>query len=170
MDLKVLSITGTWEPNDAERQAAWELYVELITRITVVPLPADHGLAREALNSMYSLFATTREILRRHGPDLAAPKPTGQYNFAYLAVAILNLVLRPTLERWHPELEAWENDRPEGTSRWQHERNWPRYREFRAELETTRSYLSRWAALLAKVNEIPDLSDAIPAVRAEAEG
>ena len=164
MDLKVFTISGTWEPNDAERRAAWELYVELITRITVVPLPADQGLMREALDSMYSLFGTTRDILRRHGPELATAKPEGQYNFAYLALAILNLVLRPTLERWHPELEAWESERPEGTSRLEHERNWPQFDEFRADLETTRSYLSRWAALLAKVNKVPDLSAAIPMI------
>ena len=28
-------ITGEWAPDDAERQAAWEMYVELATRITV---------------------------------------------------------------------------------------------------------------------------------------
>src|SRR4051812_5037483 len=93
LNLKSVSVTDTWEPNDAEREAAWELYIELITRTAVVPLPADRGLVWEALESMYSLFATTREILRRHGPDVAAPKPDGQYNFAYLAVVILNLVL-----------------------------------------------------------------------------
>ena len=32
LDLKNFKISGTWEPNDAERKAAWELYVELITR------------------------------------------------------------------------------------------------------------------------------------------
>ena len=38
MDLKLFSISGTWVPNDAERRAAWELYVEMITRIAVVPM------------------------------------------------------------------------------------------------------------------------------------
>jgi hypothetical protein len=27
----------TWEPNDDEQKAAWELYVELVTRTTTVP-------------------------------------------------------------------------------------------------------------------------------------
>jgi hypothetical protein len=43
MDLKLFSIAGTWKPNDAERQAACELYVELITRVAVVLLPAHRG-------------------------------------------------------------------------------------------------------------------------------
>ncbi|MGZ4618701.1 MAG: hypothetical protein ACXV3F_08230 [Frankiaceae bacterium] len=36
LNLHFLTISGTWEPNDAERAAAWELYVELVTRISVV--------------------------------------------------------------------------------------------------------------------------------------
>ena len=31
-------IGGFWEPNDTHRRAAWELYVELVTRIAVVRL------------------------------------------------------------------------------------------------------------------------------------
>ncbi|WP_370135611.1 hypothetical protein [Streptacidiphilus sp. EB103A] len=70
LNLHVLEIAGTWEPNDAERRAAWELYVELVTRVSVVPLGTDEGLLREALSSLYSLFGTTREVLRRHGPEV----------------------------------------------------------------------------------------------------
>jgi hypothetical protein len=40
LNLHVLLISGTWEPNDDERRAAWELYVELVTRMAVVPLVA----------------------------------------------------------------------------------------------------------------------------------
>ena len=59
-------VEQTWVPDDDERLAAWELYVELSTRITTVPLHAGTGLVREALSSLYSLFGTTREILRRY--------------------------------------------------------------------------------------------------------
>ena len=105
LNLHVLQISGTWEPNEDEGKAAWELYVELVTRIAVVPLGEQEGLLREALSSLYSLFATTRDILRRYGPDVAEPKPHGQYSFGVLAVAMLNYGLRPVLARWHPALE-----------------------------------------------------------------
>ena len=108
LNLYFLQISGTWEPNEDERKAAWELHVELVTRIAVVPLGADDGLLREALSSLYTLFATTREILRKYGPDVAEPKPDGQYNFGVLALAMLNYALRPVLARWHPALEEWE--------------------------------------------------------------
>lgn len=42
-------ISGTWEPDEAERRAAWELCVELITRVAVVKLGTAEGLLREAL-------------------------------------------------------------------------------------------------------------------------
>src|SRR3954466_2378808 len=95
LDLKVFSLKGTWKPSDEERAAAWELYVELITRVSVVPL--QNGILREALSSFYSLFAVSREILRKYGPRIAEPKPDGQYNFGFLTVAMLNFAIRPVL-------------------------------------------------------------------------
>lgn len=106
--LPFLEIRGTWKPNDAEQRAAWELYVEIITRVAAVPLAQTEGFLREALSSLHSLFQTTRDILRRYGPSLAEPKPDGQYNFGFLAVALLNFSIRPLLSRWHPALEDWE--------------------------------------------------------------
>jgi hypothetical protein len=162
LDLKIFSISGTWEPNDAERQAAWELYIELITRIAVVPLPAGQGLLSEALSSLYSLFATTRDILRRHGPSIAEPKRDAQPNFGYLAVAMLNIAIRPLLARWHPILDDWESSRPPGRSRAEHEQEWPQGPELRAELDTVQSVLTSYAHLLATACGVPDLSPAVP--------
>jgi hypothetical protein len=161
LDLKVFKVAGTWEPNEVERRAAWELYVELLTRVAVVPLPAGEGLVREALSSLYWLFATTREVLRRAGPQVAEPKPDGQYNLAFLAVAMLNFVLRPVLGRWHPALEEWEAKRPEGRSRREHEQAWEHVDALRAELEVTRQQLTYYAALLAAACGVPDLTAAV---------
>lgn len=54
-----------------ERDAAWELYVEVVTRIAVVELKPGEGSLREALSSLSSPFATTRDILRKYGQRLA---------------------------------------------------------------------------------------------------
>src|SRR3954467_8107829 len=93
LDSKVFSLKGTWEPSNVERTAAWELYVELITRESVVPLQG--GILREALSSFYSLFSVSRESLRKYGPEVAEPKPDGQYSLGFLTVAMLNFALRP---------------------------------------------------------------------------
>lgn len=162
LKLPMLEISGSWEPNEVERQAAWELYVELITRVSVVPLRADEGLLREALSSHYSLFGSTREILRRYGPQIAEPKRNGQYNFGYLAVAMLNYGLRPLLATWHPALDDWESRRPSGTSRLDHERAWSQAHQLRAALDETRHDLTAYASLLATACDVPNLLGAFP--------
>lgn len=166
LKLPMLEVAGTWEPNDAERRAAWELYVELVTRVSVVPLRADEGLLREALTSLYSLFGTTREILRRHGPQIAEPKANGQYNFGYLAVAMLNYGIRPLLTTWHPALEDWESRRPTDCSRREHERAFPQVDQFRTALNDTRLNLAAYADLLATACGVPNLLGAFPNNRA----
>jgi hypothetical protein len=158
----VVELSGEWEPNDVERAAAWELYVELITRISVVPLGPKQGLLREALSSLYSVFASTRDVLRRYGPDIAEPKPSGQYNFAFIAVTILNSGIRPLLARWHPELKDWEDRRPAGVSVTSHERAWPQAHALRAEIEQTRHILTDYAAALATACGVPNLLATIP--------
>ncbi|MFI8233466.1 hypothetical protein ACIGDI_32035 [Streptomyces sp. NPDC085900] len=162
INLHVLEISGTWEPNDVERRAAWELYVELVTRVSVVPLRAEEGLLREAMDSLYSLFATTRDVLRRHGPEVAEPKRNGQYNFGYLAVAMLNFGIRPLLASWHPALENWESQRPDDRSRRDHERSWPEADDLRAALQDTRRILAAYADLLASACGVPNLLEAVP--------
>ncbi|GAA3071405.1 hypothetical protein [Streptomyces glomeratus] len=163
LNLRVLEISGTWEPNDAERRAAWELYVELVTRVSVVPLRENDGLLREALSSLYSLFVTTREVLRTYGPEVAEPKRNGQYNFGYLAVAMLNYGLRPLLADWHPTLEDWETRRPADRSRRDHEQAWDRAGELRTALRDTRGILTAYADLLAGACGVPNLLAAVPA-------
>lgn len=163
VNLGFVELSGEWEPNDIERAAAWEVYVELITRISTVPLASGEGLLREALTSLYSVFDTTRMVLRKYGPDIAEPKPSGQYNFAFLAVTILNSGIRPLLARWHPALTDWEAHRPEGISFAAHENAWPQGDALRADIETARQTLTDYAAALATACGVPNLLDAVPA-------
>jgi hypothetical protein len=155
LDLRIFSIEGIWEPNDVERLAAWELYVELITRISVVPL--HDGIAREALWSLYAIFGQAREILRRHGPEVAEAKRGGDYNLGYLIVMMLNFTIRPLLSYWHPELSAWEARRSPATSIKDHEDAWPQINNLRSQIVHAGTILSEYAAVLAKACGIPDL-------------
>ncbi|MEW1736251.1 hypothetical protein AB0346_09925 [Nocardia beijingensis] len=152
--------SGTWVPDENERAAAWELYVELVTRIAVAPLEDGQGTLREALTSLHQLFAITRDILRRHGPGVARKPRRGRYRFGYLAVWILNAAVRPTLSQWHPELQRWEAQRPATLSVAEHEQQWPKSAELRRELERLRHLLLAYARVLAKVCEAPALIQA----------
>lgn len=150
-------IQGTWSPDENEQSAAWEMYVELVTRISVVELQPDEGLLREALSSLYLLFDTTRKILRKYGPSVARPKNSGDLSFGYLSVAILNTILRPVLSKWHPLLLHYEITRIDSTSTIEHERNWKDAPQLRQELNSARSVLVDFANLLAQVAEVPSL-------------
>jgi hypothetical protein len=151
-------MSGTWEPDEQERMAAWEMYVELITRTSIEPQAVGEGSLREALSSLYSLFGTTREILRKYGPAVATPKKGGDLSFGLIAVTVLNKVLRPLLTHWHPELADYESLRPGGVSPIAHEQAWPKAAEFRAALDEVRSTLRTYAGYLAEVAGVQPLS------------
>lgn len=150
-------VEGTWEPDKNERLAAWETYVELATRISTAELRRDEGLLREALLSHYSLFTETRSILRKYGPGIAKPRRSGRLSYGYLAVVILNTVIRPLLAKWHPLLSDHEAHRNPAVSPVEHERAWERQDELRAELAKTRSVLIEYADLLAQAAGVPSL-------------
>ena len=82
-----------WKLHDADKAAAWELYIELLTRIANQPLPQDHGDEKAALDSVYSLFPTTRDIIKNNGPKCI--------KFTQIAVVILNQRIRPFTAKWH---------------------------------------------------------------------
>ena len=149
------SVEGAWEPDETERDAAWELYVELITRISIVELKPKEGFLREALTSLHSLFATTRAILKKYGASVARSKSESSISFGYLAVAILNTVLRPVLAQWHPLLSDYEDKKPERISLIEHEKNWEKHAELGKALNDVRIILIEYADLLAQVADVP---------------
>lgn len=150
-------VSGTWKPDDGEKQAAWEMYVELVTRIVVEKLHPEEGLLREALSSLYSVFGSTRHILREYGPEIAKPKGGGNLSFGYLSVTVLNTVLRPVLAKWHPLLLDYESSKKNGVSPLEHEKNWSRGEELRQVLEDTRKRIVKYADTLGEVAGMPSL-------------
>lgn len=154
-------VGGEWQVEQPEQVAAWEMYVELATRIAVVPLGPDEGLLREALASFHSLFESTRAILRQHGPTVAkvprSASETGDISFGYLTTWVLNGAVRPLLARWHPLLEDWESQRQGTTSRLEHERAWEHHDELRLDIEATREVLVEYAWILSQACEAPAL-------------
>ncbi|MGZ4864973.1 MAG: hypothetical protein ACXV7G_11005 [Halobacteriota archaeon] len=157
VNLGVIGVEGNWAPDEREREAAWEMYVELATRIAVVELKPDEGLLCEALDSFYSLFQTTREILKKYSPSVARPKGKDAISFGHIAVAVLNQVIRPVLAKWHPLLVDYENKRSPSVSIAEHEQNWLEAPTLRRELNDTRLVLIRYADTLAEVAGVPSL-------------
>ena len=128
-----------WTPKDADKNAAWALYIELLTRITTQPLPTEHGDEGTALDSVYSLFAITREVIKEHGPDCI--------NFTKIAIVVLNQVVRPFTAKWHRKSVAGDFERESERA------------AFRAELAALQVELRKYSRMLADIAEVEDLTD-----------
>lgn len=161
LNLGIFKISGKWKPKESERKAAWELYVELVTRISVMELKKGHGLLTEALNSLYSIFSTTREILKKGGPDLARPQEGAEYSLGRLAINILNFELRPLLSEWHPLLLDYEIHKPINESIKSYEDKWEFNETLRKKLDETRKNLIKYAKYLALAAEVESIQDEI---------
>jgi hypothetical protein len=153
----LFSLKGTWEPDEQEVEAAWEMYIELATRISTQKLGEDEGILREALDSLHQLFPITRGILKQHGPTVARKKGDGNHSFAELAIYVLNYAIRPVLAKWHPLLQAHEATRPDEASIVEHEGKWERAPELRDVLDELRLALLDYANLLADVAGVEPL-------------
>lgn len=128
-----------WAPDDPDRNAAWELYVELLTRITTQRLPEGHGDEQTALDSVFSLFKTTRDVLKRNGRGCA--------QFTRIAVIVLNQIVRPFTAKWHKlSIEkAFEDNEKCGT--------------FRSELTDLQNDLLNYTKMLADMADVEDLTE-----------
>lgn len=160
VEVSFLGIKGSWIADRKQQTAAWEMYVELVTRIAVQKLGPEEGLIREALSSLYALFGETRRILRAYGPSVAQTLPGSETSFGQIAIQVLNGVLRPVLAKWHPLLRAHEALKPPDVSPREHERSWEQHIELRQELEQARIELAHYADLLASASGITSLHTA----------
>ena len=123
----------------ADQEAAWELYIEMLTRIVTQPLPYNVGDDKTALDSVYSLFPITREILRRRGRSTI--------KFSMIAIPVLNQIVRPFTAKWHGESLAGAFDDDD------------KCREFRQELASLQDQLRNYNRMLAEIAGVEDLTD-----------
>ena len=121
-----------------DQTAAWDMYVELITRITTQSLDDTDGDEETALNSIYQLFPITREILKSKGRNAE--------NFSKIAIIVLNQIIRPFTAKWHKKkLTGAFSNQDECIL-------------FRTELKQLQSELICYSKLLAEVAKVEDLS------------
>jgi hypothetical protein len=98
--------------SEDDRQCAWELYTEIVTRVAVVG-KRDDGTCEdfsgelyvESLDSLYNFFRECRGIMRRF--PVGKLKEAKQEHLGVLINRILNDVFRPFLEKWNGSFRAW---------------------------------------------------------------
>jgi len=127
-----------WTPSEPDKKAAWDLYIELLTRITTQGLGTEHGNESAALASVFSLFSTTREIIKDNGKDCI--------EFTKIAVVILNQKVRPFTAKWHKISVEGGFENSENCM------------EFRNELIELQRVLSIYTQMLADMAGVEDLT------------
>lgn len=139
LKIKIGFLEMEWVPRDEDKSAAWELYVELLTRVTTQQLAPAQGTEKAALDSIYQIFPLTREIIKRNGRHCV--------NFSKIAVVVLNQMVRPFTTKWHASLEGPATLTPDQAC------------AFRVELLHLQSDLLKYARLLADMAGVEDLTD-----------
>jgi hypothetical protein len=84
---------GRLVPTAADGTAAWQLYVELSTRISVAALRRREGDEAAALDSLYKLFLRQRELVTQNGQ--------GAPVFVALVSLVFETRVRPFTGYWH---------------------------------------------------------------------
>ena len=93
LKIKTPFLDMEWKPQDEDKAAAWDLYIELLTRITTQSLYFEHGDEKTALTSVYSVFGITRDVMKNNGRNC--------FEFTKIAIVVLNQVIRPFTAKWH---------------------------------------------------------------------
>ncbi len=139
LKIKAPFLEAEWQPKDVDKDAAWELYIELLTRITTQYLEPEHGDEQTALESVHALFDLTREVIKRKGRHCI--------EFTKIAIVVLNQVIRPFTAKWHRlSLQGAFQDKD-------------LCGQFRDELSDLQALLRTYTKMLADMADVEDLTE-----------
>lgn len=139
LKIKTPFLEMDWNPSEPDKDAAWELYIELLTRIATQKLPDKDGDEKTALDSIHSLFGITRTIIKSYGRKCI--------EFTKIAVVVLNQIIRPFTAKWHKI--SIKNNFKDAKVR----------KEFRTELSQLQKKLVIYTKMLADMAGVEDLSE-----------
>ena len=139
LKVKTPILEMNWEPSDPDKNAAWDLYVELLTRITTQRLPEESGIEKAALESVHKIFELTRTTLKEHGRKAE--------NFTRIAIIVLNQVIRPFTAKWHRLSEQGAFD------------NGEKCIEFRDDLSQLQNKLRAYTKMLSELADVEDMTE-----------
>lgn len=133
LDFGVVKLTGKLSEQD--RQCAWQLYAEIVTRVAVSGKRRDATSADfsgevlvESLASLHAFFQEARTIMKSF--PVGKLKEKQQSHLGTLIHDLLADVLRPFLEKWQADLRSWWEAQNRPAESWfDIQKNYPRYDE-----------------------------------------
>lgn len=136
LKIKTPFLDMEWKPQDEDKAAAWELYIELLTRITTQPLDDTHGDEEAALKSIFAIFPLTREVIKKNGRHCI--------EFTKITIIVLNQIIRPFTAKWHRlSMQGAFSDEN-------------KCKEFRSELSQLQSTLNVYTKMLGDMAGVED--------------
>lgn len=139
LKIKTPFLDMEWKPQDEDKNAAWDLYIELLTRITTQPLLKEEGDELTALESIHSLFPITREVIKNNGRHCI--------EFTKIAIVVLNQIIRPFTAKWHKLSLQGAFELPDKCNC------------FRNELSELQEDLKVYTKMLANMADVEDLTE-----------
>jgi hypothetical protein len=164
INLGIVSIGG--ELSEEDRQCAWELYCEMVSRVAVVGKEDERGklvftgeVYSQSLDSLHAFVQEARALMRRY-PVGRIPAGDAQNHLGFFIAALLELVIRPFLERWQAVYrDWWDNASAEGARRSPFERQeaFPELQTMLSDWRTLRRFCRLAAKDLTETFALPDV-------------
>jgi hypothetical protein len=132
LNFGILKLSGKLSEQD--RQCAWQLYTEIVTRVAVSGKRRDATSADftgevlvESLASLHAFFQEAREIMKSF--PVGKLKEKQQSHLGTLIHDLLADVLRPFLEKWQAHLRSWWDSQDKAEDWFELQKKYPRYDE-----------------------------------------
>jgi len=158
INLGIFKVGGDF--SDDDRQCAWELYTEIVTRLAVhgrtnldVPLEEqfEGELLTESFSSLYAFFREMRGIMRKF--PVGKIECIDEYHLGKFTCAIMNDILRPFLEKWQGDFRHWfdvESRKRQSDSPFLIQKDYPQLKELLKGWSDLRSLMQSVSQTLAR--------------------
>jgi len=155
------------EISEEDRQCAWELYCELISRVALMGKEDARGelvftgeLYDQSLDSLYAFFCEARGLMRRY-PVGRIKSESAQNHFGFFIAALLEVVIRPSLEQWQASYRHWwcqECEHFPQASPFERQEGYPQLEKMLEDWRVVRRFCRSAAKELTEQFKLPDVT------------
>jgi hypothetical protein len=147
-----------FRPNNADRQIAYALWVELSTRKLGLDIDFEHDVLAEIYDSWYNFFSVTRDLVK--AVPVTQVKRESTQAIIKLSIEVLNEALRPHLTQWQARFRRWyerelkkydEAKDGDTLDPQQIQRNFPQYDALKSDMERVNKALKRYRAKMREL-------------------
>lgn len=141
------------KPNIADRQVAYQIWVELSTRKIGLPIDLDHDVIDEIYSSWYQFFSVTRDLIKAVPVSKVADPSTRA--IIRLSIDVLNEGLRPHLTLWQARFRSWFEQQLKTASVYEEpqdiQKRFPKYSELTSDLIAVNAKLIAYRQTMHKL-------------------